>query len=173
VTPVVGTGTSGYNGNTGANGLLPGDQVQVNHPGGASVALNGNVVFTDTANNLVRAYVPKSNHVINLAGVVANGSPQGGFTDDGQPANKTELDHPQAMTVTRSALFVVADTHNRRVRQFGPSPPAGGARQGAARPVRVAALSRARWRSAARPNAGRAGGEGSGCRCRASAAGGP
>jgi uncharacterized protein YjbI with pentapeptide repeats len=128
VTRVVGTGTSGYNGNTGSNGLLPGDQVQINHPGGPSVALDGNVVFTDTANNLVRAYVPRSNHVINLAGVVANGSPQGGFTDDGQPANKTELDHPQAMTVTRSALFVVADTHNRRVRQFGPTPPAGGAR---------------------------------------------
>jgi uncharacterized protein YjbI with pentapeptide repeats len=124
VTPVVGTGTSGYNGNTGSNGLLPGNQVQINHPAGASIALNGNVVFTDTDNNLVRAYVPGSDHVINLAGVVANGSPQGGFTDDGQPANQTKLDHPQAMTVTRGALFVVADTDNRRVRQFGPNPPA-------------------------------------------------
>jgi len=124
VTRVVGTGTSGYNGNTSAGGmLLPGTEVQVNRPAAASVALNGNVVFTDTDNSLVRAYVPNSNHVINLAGVVANGSPQAGFNGDDQPANRTELDHPQAMTVTRNALFVVADTHNRRVRQFGPSPP--------------------------------------------------
>jgi uncharacterized protein YjbI with pentapeptide repeats len=124
VTRVVGTGTSGYNGNTDSNGLLHGNQVQIDHPAGAAIALNGNVVFTDTDNNLVRAYVPSSDHVINLAGVVANGSPQGGFTDDGQPANQTKLDHPQAITVTRGALFVVADTHNRRVRQFGPNPPA-------------------------------------------------
>jgi hypothetical protein len=125
VTPVVGTGTSGYNGNTDPNlgTLLPGNQVQVNHPAGASVALNGNVLFTDTDNDLLRAYVPSSDHVIDdLAGVVSNGSPQGGFNGDDKFADQTELDHPLAATVTRGALFVVADTHNRRVRQFGPSP---------------------------------------------------
>jgi hypothetical protein len=125
VTQVVGTGTGGYNGNTDPNlgTLLPGNQVQVNHPGSVSVALNGNVVFTDTDNNLLRAYVPSSDHVINdLAGIVSNGQPQGGFNGDDKFADQTQLDHPQAITVTRGALFVVGDTRNRRIRQFGPSP---------------------------------------------------
>jgi uncharacterized protein YjbI with pentapeptide repeats len=124
VTTVVGTGTSGYNGNTDPNTglLLPGTSVQVNQPRGLSVGLNGDVVFADTANNLVRAYVPASGHVVNLGGLVANGTPQGGFNGDGRDADQTELNQPQGVTVTRGALFVVADTHNARVRQLGPSP---------------------------------------------------
>ena len=125
ITPVVGTGISGYNGNTDPNfgTLLPGDQVQINHPLGASIALNDNVVFTDTDNSLLRAYVPSSDHVTDpLAGVVANGVPQAGYNGDGLFAGQTKVDHPEAVAVTRGPLFVLADTHNQRVRQFGPSP---------------------------------------------------
>ena len=78
---MVGTGTSGYNGNTKSGLLLPGTQVQINHPQGLSVALNGNVVFADSTNHLIRAYVPptgpSTGHVIDLAGLVSNGVPQG------------------------------------------------------------------------------------------------
>jgi hypothetical protein len=119
VTPVVGTGTSGYNGNRDANGLLPGTQVQINHPEGLSMGLDGDVVFADTGNDLIRAYVPKSHHVIDLGGKVMDGKPQGGF-NDGCYADKTAFDHPQDVTATRGALFVVADTQNKRIRQFGP-----------------------------------------------------
>jgi len=84
VTSVVGTGTSGYNGNGNTDThsrLLPGTQVQINHPQGLSVALNGNVVFADSTNHLIRAYVPptgpSTGHVIDLAGLVSNGVPQG------------------------------------------------------------------------------------------------
>ena len=60
-TLVVGTGTSGYNGNTDSlDNLLPGTQVQVNAPVGLSVDLDGNIVFADTGNALIRAYVPSS-----------------------------------------------------------------------------------------------------------------
>ena len=85
---MVGTGTSGYNGNTKSGLLLPGTQVQINHPQGLSVALNGNVVFADSANHLIRAYVPSTCpcHVIDLAGLVSNGVPEGGFNGDGQCA---------------------------------------------------------------------------------------
>jgi virginiamycin B lyase len=130
VTPVVGTGTSGYNGNTNSLGtLLPGTAVQIDQPQGLSIALNGNVVFADAGNSLIRAYVPpslpsSSGHVIDLGGLVANDTPQAGFNGDLHPANQTELDHPQGVTVTRGALFVVADTHNTRLRQLGPNPPA-------------------------------------------------
>jgi uncharacterized protein YjbI with pentapeptide repeats len=135
VTPVVGTGTSGYNGTTDPNTglLLPGTSVQVNQPTGLSIALNGDVVFADTSNALVRAYVPASGHVINLGGLVANGTPQSGFNGDRRFANQTQFNGPQAVTVTRGALFIVADTGNTRLRQFGPNPPAERAVRGVRR----------------------------------------
>jgi uncharacterized protein YjbI with pentapeptide repeats len=127
VTKVVGTGTSGYNGNSDPNTglLLPGTQVQINHPQGVSIGLDGNVVFADSGNNLIRAYVPSSSHVIDLGGLVSKGIPQGGFNDDRRFADATEFDHPLDVTVTRGVLFVVADTQNKRIREFGPIPDVG------------------------------------------------
>jgi hypothetical protein len=137
-TVVVGTGTSGYNGNTDPNGLLySGNEVQINHPGGLSVALNGDVVFADTGNYLIRAYVPTTDGtdgtVVNdVAGLITGitgsspGTPQQGFTADGQDADATKLDDPVDVTVTQGSLFLVADTGNTDVRQFGPSASASG-----------------------------------------------
>ncbi len=122
---VVGTGQSGYNGNQDSFGnLLPGPQVQINHPQGLSVALNGEVLFADSANHLIRAYAPSTGFVIDdLGGLVSNsGVPQGGFNGDGQYADQTEFENPAAVTATRGALLVVADTGNSRVRQIGPYP---------------------------------------------------
>jgi hypothetical protein len=123
-TPVVGTGTSGYNGNTTRLGTLaPGTSVQVDNPRGLSIGLDGNVLFADTGNNLIRAYVPSSKHVIDaLAGVVSKDVPQEGFNGDGHFADKTELDRPRAVTPWRSGLIAIADSGSKRVRQFGPSP---------------------------------------------------
>jgi uncharacterized protein YjbI with pentapeptide repeats len=122
-TPVVGTGTSGYNGNSDSNGLLPGTQVQVNGPVGLSVDLDGHILFADTGNALIRAYVPSTTHVIDdLAGSVVNGLPQAGFNGDGLCGTDTELLEPWGVTATRGALLVVADSGNRRIRQVGPCP---------------------------------------------------
>jgi len=55
-----------------------------------------------------------------------------------QWADQTKLQNPAAVTVTRGALLVIADTGNSRVRQIGPSPlPAqlGGIRSASQRPV--------------------------------------
>jgi hypothetical protein len=124
VTRVVGTGTAGYNGNkTIHETLAPGTAVQVNQPTGLSVARNGDVLFADSGNNLIRAYVPSSGHVIDArAGVVANGSPQGGFNGDGHFARETELSSPVAVAARSNGGFVVADAGNQRVRKFGPGP---------------------------------------------------
>ncbi len=124
VTKVVGTGTSGYNGNTDSLGLLsPGTSVQINHPQSLSIARNGDVVFADTANNLIRAYVPSSGHVIDvLAGLVSNGAPQQGFNGDGHWGDQTELNRPLGVAVVSGSLYVIADSGNRRIRQLGPSP---------------------------------------------------
>jgi hypothetical protein len=120
VTPVVGTGTSGYNSNNDV--ADPGTQVEINHPGAVSVALNGDVVFADTGNNLIRYYAPRSGNVKNdLGGLISNGVPQGGYNGDNF-ANQTEFDNPAAVTVTRGALLVVADTGNSLLREIGPNP---------------------------------------------------
>lgn len=125
VTTVVGTGTSGYNGNTDRFGLLaPGTAVEINGPQGLAVDLDGNVVFADTGNDLIRAYVPSSGHVIDvIAGSVgADGMPKGGFNGDGHRASRTQLQAPRSVTAASGALRVVADTGNRRIRLVGPGP---------------------------------------------------
>jgi len=124
-TKVVGTGTSGYNGNTTRLGTLaPGTAVQVDDPRRLAIGLDGDVLFADAGDHLIRAYVPSSGHVIDdLAGVVANGAPREGFNGDGHWADQTELSRPQAVSPGRNGLFTIADSGNRRVRQFGPSPP--------------------------------------------------
>ena len=54
-----------------------GTKVQVNEPVGLAVNLHGQVLFADTGNHLIRAYLPSNKHVIDhLAGHV---------TDDGTP----------------------------------------------------------------------------------------
>jgi len=121
---VVGTGTSGYNGNTTRSGqLAPGTQVQINRPGGLSIGPDGDVIFADAGNNLIRAYVPTTGRVIDaLGGLVSAGKPQAGFNGDGLWADQTKLNHPASVTVTGGNLYVVADTDNHRVRRFGISP---------------------------------------------------
>ncbi|MBV9196082.1 MAG: pentapeptide repeat-containing protein [Solirubrobacterales bacterium] len=132
VTQVVGTGTSGYNGTTDNFGsLLPGTRVQINHPASLSMTPSGNVLFADTNNDMIRAFVPSTGHVIDdLAGLLdSNSNPQAGFNGDGNAGNQTELDHPQAVAATRGALFAVADTGNKRIRQVGPNPLPGAFRK--------------------------------------------
>ncbi len=122
---VVGTGTSGFNGNRTSSGLLPGSQVQINQPGGLSAALNGDIIFADTGNHLIRAYVPTPGTVIELGGMITNGQPVGGFNKDGRYANQTEFQDPVAVSATKGALILVADTGSlqQRVREIGPNPP--------------------------------------------------
>ena len=116
VTNVVGTGMSGFNGEHDPSG------VEINHPGGLSVGLNGDIVFADTGNNLIRAFVPSSGNVIELGGLITNGVPQGGNNGENLFANATKFLSPAAVTVTRGALMVVADTGNSLLREIGPNP---------------------------------------------------
>ena len=118
--------------------FLLGTQVQVNQPVGLAVNLVGNVLFADSANHLIRAYVPSNKHVIDdLAGHVDDsGTPQGGFNPpgDGCYATDTLLNRPLGVAATRTVLLVVADTDNGRVRQVGPGPQDATSRRGPLRP---------------------------------------
>jgi hypothetical protein len=123
LTKVVGTGEPGYNGNRDRGRLALGTAVQITDPSGLSVARNGNVLFADRQNGLIRAYVPDTRHVTNdLAGRVVDGKPHSGFNGDGHFAHETELDDPVAVAALTNVEFVVADAGNHRVRRFGPGP---------------------------------------------------
>ncbi len=124
VTRVVGTGVPGFNGNKTAHGTLArGTAVQVSDPRGLSVSREGDILFADSGNSLIRAYVPSSGHVTDvLAGVVDDKSPVAGFNGDGHFAGETELDDPTTVASLADGEFVVADTGNGRVRKFGPGP---------------------------------------------------
>jgi len=123
VEKLVGTGTSGYNGTTNAIGsLLPGTAVKIDHPQGLTIARDGDVIFADTGNDLIREYVPSSHHIVDLAGTTAAGKPSGGYNGDGRWADQTQLARPEGVVVSPNSLVVVADSGNRRVRQFGPTP---------------------------------------------------
>jgi hypothetical protein len=104
--------------------LVPGTSVQINAPGGLPVDLNGNVLFADTGNNPVRAYVPSSGDVIDdLGGQISDdGTPQGRYDGDCHWADETMLSGPAGVTATAGPLLVVADTGNERLRMLGPSP---------------------------------------------------
>src|SRR5215204_6144478 len=105
--------------------LQPGPQVQINAPGGLSVDLDGNVLFADTGNSLIRAHVPSSGDVIDDLGSVANttnDTTQSGFNGNGKWADQTLLNSPAAVTATGGLLMVVADAANARLRQLGPAP---------------------------------------------------
>ncbi|MBO0881806.1 MAG: pentapeptide repeat-containing protein, partial [Mycobacterium sp.] len=122
VAAVVGTGYSGYNGNQDQYGFLPGKQVQVNQPGGLAVGLDGIVYFADTANNLLRGYRPDNDHVIEVGGLIGDDGPVGGFNGDNCWSSQTRFSQPQDIAVTLFGTFVVADSANDRLRQFGYPP---------------------------------------------------
>lgn len=107
VTRVAGTGISGYNGNTSSIGTpLKGTQVQLDGPSGPSVAPNGHVVFADSANGLIRAYVPRTGRVVKLGGLAPGTEP----ADGPMTADNTKLDDPLDAVVTREGRVVVADS---------------------------------------------------------------
>ena len=123
VTGLVGTGTSGYNGDQDDLGSpQAGTSTQVNQPTGISVTLDGYLAFADTGNNLIRRYnIATQDMAEDLAGVVdANGNPQSGTTPDGQPANATLLKAPLAVAASNTATYLITDTGNHWVRNIGP-----------------------------------------------------
>jgi len=97
ITTVAGTGTSGYNGDTG-----PGTSVQLANPSGIAVDSAGNVYIADTNNNRVRKL---SNGVITT--VAGNGT--AGLSGDGGPAALAQLNFPTGLAVDAAGNLYISD----------------------------------------------------------------
>jgi secreted PhoX family phosphatase len=115
---VAGGGTSGV----GDGG--PATKAEIG-PGGVAVDAAGNLVIADSDDNRIRVVAAstgifygrhmKAADIYTVAGSGFGAS--GGFSGDGGPATKAELEDPGAVAVGAAGDLVIADTNNERVRE--------------------------------------------------------
>jgi hypothetical protein len=113
---VAGNGSAGFGGDGG-----PAAAAELSGPEGIAVDGTGGLVIADTGNNRIRvvavatgtAYrqAMTAGHIYTVAG---NATP--GFSGDGGPGTRAELDSPLGIAVSRAGNMLVADTRNNRVR---------------------------------------------------------
>ena len=71
----------------------------------------GNLYLAETGNHLIRK-VDAQGHITTIAGTGTQG-----FSGDSGPATAAQLDSPQGLALTPTALYI-ADTHNHRIRKL-------------------------------------------------------
>jgi sugar lactone lactonase YvrE len=103
---------AGYGGDGG-----PATSAQLNKPLGVSLDSTGNLYIADTANNVVRR-INLSGTISTVAGSFAAGA---GYSGDGGPATKAQLNFPFAVAFDSAGGIYIADAHNNVVRKVLPS----------------------------------------------------
>jgi len=111
ITTVVGTGAQGYAGDGG-----PASAAMLNNPFDVAFDVDGNMIFSDTFNHVVRRVDAHTNVITTIAGTGTRG-----FAGDGGPATAAELNEPYGVVVDRAGNIFFADRLNRRVRKVDAS----------------------------------------------------
>jgi hypothetical protein len=106
ISTVAGNGGSGF---AGAGG--PATQAQIGYPRGIAFGGNGNLYFSDSANNVVWMKAAKTGDVSVIAG---NGV--AGYAGDGGPATSAQLSFPQGIAVDGAGNIYIADSTNNVIR---------------------------------------------------------
>ncbi|MBI1764189.1 MAG: hypothetical protein HYR56_22420 [Acidobacteria bacterium] len=107
ITTVVGTGQKGYSGDGG-----PALQAQLNEPYEVRFDKAGNLYFVERLNHTVRRVDAKTKIITTVAGT---GQP--GFSGDGGPANKAQLNQPHSIQFDRFGDLYICDILNHRIRK--------------------------------------------------------
>ena len=119
VVAVAGDGVAGYSGD-GSRGA----SAELNEPAGVALDSQGNLYIADSANNVIRRVDAKTGIITTVAGDyaadAANGG-LGGFSGDGGPATKAQLDDPQGVAVDGAGDLFIADTFNNAIREVNPA----------------------------------------------------
>jgi trimeric autotransporter adhesin len=105
---IAGIGIRGYGGDNG-----PALSAQLNEPYGLAVDSAGNLYIADTENNRIRKVDP--------SGVITTiaGTGQPGFSGDGGPAIKAQLNGPSRLALDSAGDLYFVDESNFRVRMVG------------------------------------------------------
>ncbi len=107
-----GTGSLGYSGDGG-----PATKAKLSAPTGLGVDSLGDVFISDSGNNRIRE--------VNTGGTISTYAGNGtrGFSGDGGPANKAQLNTPTGSIVMDGKALYFSDTGNQRVRGVFNGPP--------------------------------------------------
>jgi DNA-binding beta-propeller fold protein YncE len=98
-------------GGAGAGALTPTISAWLDTPGGIAIASNGDLYFADSHNDVIDLFDRRSV----ISRVIGNGT--SGFSGDGGPAIKAQLDTPDGVAVAPDGDLIVADSHNDRIRR--------------------------------------------------------
>src|SRR5437763_1318680 len=110
IVTAAGTGQPG----DGADGGLA-VETRLNLPFDVALDARGNLYLSDTFNHRVRRVDRATGRIVTVAG---NGT--AGFSGDGGPATKAQLNEPYGIVVGPGGALCVADRLNRRVRRVDP-----------------------------------------------------
>ncbi|MFN7925993.1 MAG: SMP-30/gluconolactonase/LRE family protein [Bryobacteraceae bacterium] len=104
---IAGTGQPGYTGDGG-----PGAQAQINNPYGLVVGPDGALYFCDIDNHAVRRLDLKTKNITTVAG-----SGKKGYSGDGGPATKAELNQPYEVRFDKAGNMYFVEMPNHVVRR--------------------------------------------------------
>jgi DNA-binding beta-propeller fold protein YncE len=102
---VAGTGKAGLSGDGG-----PALKATLRGPKHLCIDLDDNVIIADTANHVIRKYLPREGKIVRIAGT----GKKGASGTDGPP-QEAELDEPHGVYVHPSGTLYIVDSDNHRV----------------------------------------------------------
>ena len=107
---IAGDGTANYLGDGGGGG-----SAEFNNPAGMVMDANGNLYIADSNNGVIREF--------SAAGVVSTvaGTGINGFSGDGGPATKAQLNDPRDVALDALGNLYIADKGNSRIRMVTPN----------------------------------------------------
>ena len=107
---VAGTGKKGYSGDGGLA-----TQAQLNEPYEVRFDKQGNMLFVEMQNHLVRKVDYKTGVISTIAGTGV-----AGFSGDGGPASKAQMSQPHSITLDDQDRLFICDIKNHRIRMVDP-----------------------------------------------------
>ena len=113
---VAGDGIRGFSGDGG-----PATSAELQIPRGVAADASGNLIIADNNNNRIRVVAAKTGTFYGQAMTAgdiytAAGDSGVGFSGDGRPATRADLDRPDAVAVDGTGNLIIADTSNNRIR---------------------------------------------------------
>ena len=109
---VAGTGVLGFSGDSASA-----KAAQLNRPEGITLDPQGNLFISDTGNQRIREVAATTGIISTIAG-----SQTQGYSGDGGPSSRAELNAPYATAIDASGNLYIADSGNAVIRKVLPNP---------------------------------------------------